>query len=111
MAAVIAEATTGKVRMLAGRANHVQPCAASATELGAQRVLCPATRALHRRDDTSVKRGVRDRRAHSTLFERFAGPGSLIELYLAQWRRLRREPHHREIAERRTRPFANSPCP
>src|SRR5258705_7607687 len=100
--------------MLAGRANRVQPYAASATELGARRVLGPATRAVHRRDDTSVERHVGDRRAverlfrHSTLFERFAGLGSLTELYLTQWH-LRREPQNDEIAERRARPFANSP--
>ena len=102
MSALVAKSTVGKIRMPAGRANGVQAHAASATELGARRVLCPATRAVHRRDDTSVERPVRDKGP----VERSLLP--LIQPHLTQWC-LRREPQNDEIAERRSDPFANSP--
>jgi len=54
MSTLVAETTSGKIRMLAGRANGIQAYAASATELRAWRVLGPASRTVHRQDHTSV---------------------------------------------------------
>jgi len=54
MSTLVAEATSGKIRMLAGRAKRVQAYAASATELRAWRVLGPASRTVHRQDHTLV---------------------------------------------------------
>src|SRR5881296_3271765 len=54
MSTLVAETTSGKIRMLAGRAKSVQAYAASATELRAWRVLGPASRTVHRQDHTSV---------------------------------------------------------
>ena len=51
---LVAETTSGKIGMLAGRAHRVQAYAASATELRAGRVLSPASRTAHRPDHTSV---------------------------------------------------------